>query len=174
MINTQASKHAIQEGYAVFNRHVEDIRVQKLKNDDPHLFIASAAVSSHQMEPVFTFQFFFRDSLDHVRKLLCDEAFEFAEGLLLKNRAYLFFFVGRALTENQFSNLVKQGRGWVPQVSLQLFHALEVSQLRKLIARKLQKLRHFPINICSARRWRQFLPSQQLGNVGLRDFGGSG
>jgi len=98
---------------------------------------------------------------------------EFAEGLLLKNRAYLFFFVWRALAENQFSNFVKQGRGRVPQVSLQFFHALEVDQLRKLIARELQELRHFPINICSARRWRQFLPSQQLGNIRLRNFGGS-
>ena len=39
-------------------------------------------------------QFFFGDLLDHVQKFLCDEAFEFAEGLLLKNRTYLFFFVG--------------------------------------------------------------------------------
>jgi len=51
------------------------------------------------VKPVFTFQFFFCDSLDDVRKLLCDEAFEFAEGLFLKNLAYLFFFVGRALAE---------------------------------------------------------------------------
>ena len=63
------------------------------------------------MEPVFTFQFFFRDSLDHVRKLLSDEAFEFAEGLVSQKSRALFFFVGRALAENQFSNFVKQGRG---------------------------------------------------------------
>src|SRR2546422_6789317 len=36
-------------------------------------------------EPVLTLQFFFDNSLDHVEKLLCDEAFEFAEGLLFKN-----------------------------------------------------------------------------------------
>ena len=45
--------------------------------------------------------------------------------------------------------------------------------LRKPIARKLQKLRHFLVNICSVRRGGQFLPSQQLGNIGHRNFGGS-
>ena len=44
------------------------------------------------MEPIFTFQFFSGDSLDHVQELLCDQTFEFAEGLLFKNRAYLFLF----------------------------------------------------------------------------------
>jgi len=37
-------------------------------------------------------------------KLLCDEAFQFAEGLLLKNDPYLFLFGGYALAENQLSN----------------------------------------------------------------------
>src|SRR2546422_2736552 len=116
---------------------VEDIRIQEVEDDDSHLFIASAAESSHQVEPVFTLQFFFGDSLDHVQKLLGDEAFKFAEGLLLKNRPYLFFFVACALAENQLSNFFKQGRGWVLQISLQFFLALDVSQLRKLTAREL-------------------------------------
>jgi hypothetical protein len=57
---------------------------------------------------------------------LCDQALEFAEGLLFKNRTYLFFFVGRALAENQFSNFFRQGRGRASQASLQFFYALDV------------------------------------------------
>src|SRR2546422_1755677 len=52
---------------------VEDIRIQEVEDDDSHLFIASAAESSHQVEPVFTLQFFFGDSLDHVQKLRSEE-----------------------------------------------------------------------------------------------------
>ena len=88
----------------------------------PHsyLCIASAAESSHQVKPVFALQFLFGDSLDHVRKLLCDEAFEFAEGLLLKNCTYSFFFVGCALAENPFANFLNRGAGGSPKF---LFHA---------------------------------------------------
>ncbi len=50
------------------------------------MFIALAGESSHQVEPVFIVQFLFGDLLADVQELLCDEAFQFAEGLLLKNR----------------------------------------------------------------------------------------
>ena len=43
---------------------------------------------------------FSTNSLDHVQKLLRDEAFEFAERLFLKNRSYLFFFVRGTFAEN--------------------------------------------------------------------------
>ena len=99
-------------------RQAEHIRIQELKEGNPHLFIGSAGESSHQVEPVFTVQFLFGDLLDHVQKLLCDETFEFTEGLFLKNDPYLFFFGGYALAENQLSNFFKQGLGWVRQVSL--------------------------------------------------------
>jgi len=72
------------------------------------------------MEPVFTVQFLFGDILDHVQSFCVNEAFEFAEGLLLKNRTYLFL-CRYALTENQFSNFSKQGVGRVSQVLLQFF-----------------------------------------------------
>ena len=49
------------------------------------------------MEPIFAVQFFFDDLLAHVQELLCDEAFEFPEGLFFKDRAYLFMFLGYAL-----------------------------------------------------------------------------
>src|ERR1700687_1361149 len=124
----------MQEGHAVLNGHVEDIRLQELENADSHRFIATAAESSHGVEPGFTFQFVFGDSFDHVQELLCDEAFEFAEGLLLKNRTYLFSFGGCALAENQLSNFFKQGRGWVPQVPLQFFLALWFSQARGAVS----------------------------------------
>ena len=94
-------------------RQAEDIRIQELKEGNPHLFIRSAGESSQQVEPVFTVQFLFGDLLDHVQKLLCDETFEFAEGLFLKNDPDLFFFGGYALAENQLSNFFKQGFGWV-------------------------------------------------------------
>lgn len=80
-------------------RQVEDVRVEKLQKLSPHLFIASAGESSNYMETVFTVQFFFGDSLDYVEKLLRDEAFEFPEGLLRKNRANLFFSLGYTLIE---------------------------------------------------------------------------
>ena len=108
-------------------RQAENIRIQELKEGDPHLFIALAGESSHQAEPVFTVQFLFGDLLDHIQKLLCDEAFEFAEGLLLKNDPYLFFFGGYALAKNQLSNFFKQGLGRVRQVSLRFFVALVLS-----------------------------------------------
>ena len=83
-------------------------------------FIAAVAESGHQAEPVFTFQFFSGDSLDHVQQLLGDEAFEFAEGLLLKNRPH-WVFVGVAFAEDQRANFFKQRRWRVRQFSLQFF-----------------------------------------------------
>src|SRR5437879_10461495 len=78
----------------------------------------------------------------------------------------------RSLAENQFSNFSKHGRGRARQVSLQFFPTLEFGQLRKPIARKLQELRHFFVDVCSVRRGGQFLASQKLGDIGLRNFGG--
>src|SRR5437588_5108840 len=109
------------------------------------------------MEAVFTVQFFFGDSLDHVQELLRDKAFEFAERLLLKNRTDLFFSVRYTLPEDQLSNFSKQRRGWVCQVSLEFFRPLEIRQLGKSFAWQLQKRRHLLVNICSVGRWRQFL-----------------
>src|ERR1700731_2554655 len=40
----------IQKRHAVLVRHVEDIRVQKLKNVDPRLLVGPATESGHQME----------------------------------------------------------------------------------------------------------------------------
>ena len=107
----------IQEGNAVLDGHVEDIRVEKLEDADPHRLITSAAKSRYRVEPGFIRQLVFRDSLDNVQQLLCDEALEFAEGLLLENHPYLVLFVGRALAENQLSNFFEQWLGWA-QVSL--------------------------------------------------------
>ena len=114
----------------------------------------------------------FGDSLDHVQKLLCDQAFEFAEGLLLKNRPYLFFFVGCALAENELSNIFEQGPGRIGQLFLQFFLALEVSQLGKLTAREPQELPHLVVNICPVGRGGRLFSSQQLGNIGLRNLRG--
>src|SRR5207244_9209132 len=106
---------------------MEDVCVQKLEDHDPHLLIASATESSHLVEPRFTVQFFSGDSLAHVQKLLRDEAFEFTEGLLLKDRSYLLLFFRRALAEYQLSNLMKQRRRRVIEISLHRFPALEFS-----------------------------------------------
>ncbi|OLD58970.1 MAG: hypothetical protein AUF60_07530 [Gemmatimonadetes bacterium 13_1_20CM_69_28] len=124
------------------------------------------------MEPGFTFQFVFCDSLDHVQELLCDEALEFAEGLLLEYHPHLFFFAGCALAENQLSNFFKQGLGRIVQISLQYFLTLMIRQLRKIAAWELQEFPHLVVNVCPARFRGQFFASQQLRNVGLRDLGG--
>src|ERR1700736_562718 len=151
---------------------MEDVGVQKLEDYDPHLLIASATESSHRVEPLFTIQLFSGDSLDHVQKLLRDEAFEFTKGLLLKDRSYLLLFLRRALAEHQLSHFFKQRRWRVLEISLQLFPALELSQLRELTARQFEKLAHLLVDVCSIGRGGQFLPSQQLRDVGLGDFGG--
>src|SRR5260370_183504 len=114
------------------------------------------------MKPVFTIQFFFGNFLNHVQKLLRDETFEFTEGLLLKNLTYLFYFVRHTLSEDQFPDFPKHWGGRSRQVSLQFFLALELSQLRESIARKLQHFRHLLINVCSVWRRRKLLASQQL------------
>src|SRR6266542_5261830 len=98
---------------------MEDVCVQKLEDLDPHLLIASATVSSHRVEPLFTFQFLSGDSLDHVQELLCDEAFELAKGLLLKNRSYLLLLFRNAFPEYQLSNLMKQRGRRLLEISLQ-------------------------------------------------------
>ena len=58
-----------------------------------------------------------------------DEAFEFAEGLLRKNRPEVWSFVGWAFAENQRAHVLKQGRGGLSQFFLQFFPTLEVRQL---------------------------------------------
>src|SRR3989475_11851254 len=72
---------------AVFDREVEDIRLQELEHDDSRLLVTSVGESRHETEPVFIVQFLFRHSLDDVQQLLSDEAFQGAEGLLLEHLA---------------------------------------------------------------------------------------
>src|SRR5438876_3369306 len=138
---------------------MEDVCVQKLEDHDPHLLIASATESSHRVEPFFTFQFLPGDLLADVQKFLCDEAFEFTKGLLLKDRSDLLLFSRCALAEYQLSNFMKQRRWWVLEVSLQRFPALELSQLRELTARQPEELTHLLVDVCSIGRGGQFLPS---------------
>ena len=106
-INIPGFNQRIQEGVAILQRHVEDIRIQEVEHDDPHLFIAPVAQSSHQAEPVFALQFLLDNSLGHVQKLLRDQASEFAERLLLENRADFLLLAGCALAEDQISNFFK-------------------------------------------------------------------
>jgi hypothetical protein len=47
-----------------------------------------------------------------------------------------------------------------------------LGQLRKLATREFQEFPYLVVNVCSARLWGQFLSSQQLGNVGFRNFNG--
>ena len=92
---------------------MEDIRIQELQDHDARLFIASAAEPSYRAKPRFTLQLLSGDSLDDVQKLLCDEAFKLAKGLLRKDRLDLLLLFRWALAQNQFSSLCKQGRGRV-------------------------------------------------------------
>src|SRR6266571_3897681 len=131
-----------------FECPVEDVCIQKLEDHDSHLLVASAAGSSHRAEPLFVFQFLLGDSLDHVQKLLCDEALEFAKGMLFKNRTYFLLFVRCALAQNQLSNFLEQSCRRVLETSLQLRPALDLGQLRKLAARQLEKLAHLVVDVC--------------------------
>ena len=81
--------------------------LEELEYVDSNFLVASAGEPSHLADPLFTFQLFFGDSLANVQELLYDDAFDFTKGLLLKNKAKLFFFVGSALTEHQLSNFPK-------------------------------------------------------------------
>src|SRR3989454_12791824 len=150
---------------------MEDVCVENLEDHASNLLIASPPDSSHRAEPLFVFQFLSGDSLEHVQELLCDEALELAKGLLFKNRTYLLLFVRCALAQNQLSNFLEQSCRRVLETSLQLRPALDLGQLRKLAARQLEKLAHLVVDVCSIGRRGQLLPGQQLGNVGLGDFG---
>jgi len=93
------------------------------------------------MEP-FNVQFFFRDSLD-TRKLLSDRRRSTASSkkrCSQKSALFVFSVSGRALAENQFSNLVKQGRRRVPKSRFNSSMLKVFGQLRKLITRKFQEL----------------------------------
>src|SRR3979490_1077047 len=131
---------------------MEDVCVEKLEDHDSHLLIASPTDSSHRAEPLFVFQFLSGDSLEHVQELLCDEALEFAKGLLFEDPSHFLLFFRCALAENQLSNFLEQRCRWVLETFLQLCPALEFSQLRKLAARQLQKLAHLVVDVCSIRR----------------------
>src|SRR6059036_382435 len=80
----------IQERDAVLSGHVEDVRIEELEHDDPHLLIAAATELSHHTEPVVILEFVFRHALDHVQQRLGDETFELAEGLLFKDCGRVF------------------------------------------------------------------------------------
>ena len=81
----------IEEGDAVFNRDVEDVRVQKLENGNAHLLVAAAAELGHQAQPLFILQFLFGNSLGDIQKFLSDQAFEFAERLPSQKSGALLF-----------------------------------------------------------------------------------
>src|SRR5204862_4596858 len=87
----------IQERDAVFSGHVEDVRIEELEHDDPHLLIAAATEPSHHPEPVVILELVFRHALDHVQQRLGDEAFELAEGLLFKDGSDVFLLLGITL-----------------------------------------------------------------------------
>src|SRR5207245_6323633 len=72
----------IQERDAVLSAHVEDVRIEELEHDDPHLLVAAATEPSHHPEPVVILELVFRHALDHIQQRLGDEAFELAERLL--------------------------------------------------------------------------------------------
>src|SRR5438874_9326927 len=108
---------------------MEDIRIQKLENQDPRLLIASFAEPSHQAKPVFTCQFLFGNPLGHIQEFLRDEALDLAERRLLKDPAYLFALAGLALEENQFTNFAKQRPRRISHFLPQRFVALQLRQL---------------------------------------------
>src|SRR6476646_5581728 len=112
-INVPGLDQRIQERDAVFNRDVEDIRIEKLQDRYPRLLVTPLAELRYQTEPLFTFQLLFGDSLRYIQKLLGDQALEFPEWLLLENPTYSLPLLRTAFAENQFSEFFKQGLGWL-------------------------------------------------------------
>src|SRR2546425_12875222 len=107
---------------------MEDVCVEKLEDHYSHLLIASPTDSSHRVEPLFVFQFLSGNPLEHVQELLCDEALEFAKGLLFENRSYFLLFFRYAFAENQLSNLLEQRCRRVLETLRQLCPALDFRQ----------------------------------------------
>jgi hypothetical protein len=103
----------VEKRYAVFNRNVEDIRVQKVKNHHSRLFIAPLADSGYAMNPLFVFKLFFRHSLGHIEKLLGDKAFELAERLPLEDAGDLFPLRGYAFSKNELAEFLKERAWWI-------------------------------------------------------------
>src|SRR5437899_12152705 len=87
----------MQERDAVLSGDVEDVRIEELEHDDPHLLIAAATEPSHHTEPVVILEFVFRHTLEHVQQRLCDEEFELDVDLLFKARAVVFLRIGYTL-----------------------------------------------------------------------------
>ena len=106
-VNVPGLDQRIHERYAVVNGHVEDVRVQKLQNHDPRLFIASLAEPGHHAQPFLTCQLFLRDALRHIQKLLSHEPLEFAERFLLENGPYLPPLLGVAFSKNQLPKILE-------------------------------------------------------------------
>jgi hypothetical protein len=153
---------------------VEDVGVQKLEDHHAHLLVASAAQLSYRAKPCLIVQFLSSDSLDHVQKLLRDEAFEFPEGLLLENRPYLLLLFRCALAEHQLANFMKQRRRRIRESSLQLFPSLQLCQPCQLAAGEPEKSAHLVVDIRPIRRRGQLFARQQLRDIGLGDLGGRG
>ena len=141
----------------MFDRDVEDIRLQELEHNDSHLLIASVGESSHEAEPVFIVQFLFRHPLDDIQQLLGDEAFEGPEGFLLEHRTDRLFMFGLAFAENQLAHFLEQGCGRLRQLSLQGVRALKVRQHGQRPGGNPQERVHLVVNIGAlGRRWRLF------------------
>src|SRR4029077_2630846 len=100
------------------------------------------AVLSHRAEPRFILQLFAGYALDHIQKLLCDQALELAKRLLREDRSNLLLLLRYALAQNQFPSLGKQGHRWLLRTSLRRRAALQIRQLRKLAARELEEPSH--------------------------------
>src|SRR5438034_9512000 len=125
-VDVPGFNQGIQERDAVLRGHVEDVRIEELEHDDPHLLIAAATEPSHHPEPVVILEFVLRHALDHVQQRLRDEAFELAEGLLFKARADVFLLLGFTLAQDQLADFVQQGSRIVPHVAIRFSLPLAV------------------------------------------------
>src|SRR5947209_3800341 len=98
----------VEKRYAIFNRNVEDIRIQEFKDQDTRVFIGPLANSRHAVNPFFVFKLFFRHSFRHIEKPLGDEAFELAERLPFEDVGDLFLLRGYAFPENELAEFLKE------------------------------------------------------------------
>ena len=100
----------IEERDGVFDRDVEDVRLQELEHDDPRLLVASAGESSHESKPRLIVQFLLCHALDDVQQLLGDEAFEAPKGSF-SNIARIVALCWVRISENQLAHFSEQCAG---------------------------------------------------------------
>lgn len=153
--------HWVQKRGATLQRNAKHVCVQKLKDRNTHLFIAPLTEFSHRTEPHFVAQLVPSDSLRDIEKLLRNQAFEVAEGLLPENVRDFSSPARVALAKNYFPGIFKKWLQWSRRSLPQLFLALESSQSPQFPCGKTKEFTDPFVEIRPARIRRRFFAAQE-------------